>query len=136
MGLFTTREFARNERLCIYDGTVRLRKDAEAKRLQYSALDEAEGIKHPDCYMIDFMFGPRQIAYSIDPGRFPNGLAHRANHSLSPNIEIRTPSYDARTYTTTTVPVLWLSAMTFLSPGQELFWNYKDKSSDRAFLYQ
>lgn len=107
-----------------YDGNLTTLKDSQTARARYTSL----GIE--DCYIIDFEDGPLSLWYSLDPGPYPQGFAHMANHSAkNPNVTLAKSDYNKDCE-----PTLWFVASCNISNSQEILWNYNDRTSQLPFL--
>ncbi|XP_057667362.1 N-lysine methyltransferase KMT5A-like isoform X1 [Diorhabda carinulata] len=114
-GVFATREFVKGEFVVEYSGELIDIHEAYIREQRYEK-DENMG-----CYMYYFKF--KEQHYCIDATEETGRLGRLVNHSRNGNLQTKTILVDS-------IPRLILTAKTYIRPGEELLYDYGDRSKE------
>lgn len=114
-GVFATREFVKGEFVVEYSGELIDIHEAYIREQKY------EQDANMGCYMYYFKF--KEQHYCIDATEETGRLGRLVNHSRNGNLQTKTILVDG-------VPRLILTAKTYIRPGEELLYDYGDRSKE------
>lgn len=119
-GVVATREFNRGDFVVEYAGELISMEKAREREAKY-ALDQNTG-----CYMYYFMY--KDVAHCVDATAESKRLGRLVNHSRNGNLVTKSVSIGGR-------PRLVLIAKDHIQPGDELMYDYGDRSKESLYYH-